>query len=76
MPTNFIEHNIRENLGFGNESSDIKPNGCSMKGKKKNSLKLKTSALQKIMLIKRQYIDQEKVFAKVHVTKDISEIYR
>ena len=43
--------------------------------KKKN--KLKTSALQKIMLrIKRQYIDQEKVFAKVHVTKDISEIYK
>ena len=46
-----------------------------MKGKKKN--KLKTSALQKIMLrIKRQYIDQEKVFAKVHFTKDISEIYK
>ena len=35
MPTNFIDHNIRENLGFGNESSDIKPYGCSMKGKKK-----------------------------------------
>ena len=25
-PTNFIDHNIRENLEFGNESSDTKPN--------------------------------------------------
>ena len=48
-----------------------------MKGKKKSSFKLKTSALQKIMLrMKRQYIDQENVFAKVHVIKDISEIYK
>ena len=49
-----------------------------MKGKKKkSSFKVKTSALQKIMLrIKRHYIDQEKVFAKVHVIKDISEIYK
>ena len=74
MPTNFIDHNIRENLEFGNESSDTKPNDVPWKEKKN---KLKTSALQKIMLrIKRQYIDQEKVFAKVHVIKDISEIYK
>ena len=41
MPTNFIDHNIRENLEFGNESSGTKPNDVPWEEKKQKFIQIK-----------------------------------